>query len=115
MQLFNLEMNKRKNRNDENFELTEDAICMVEDYFDLLIEARKDNFANGREVRTTIEKILNRFGVIALNREDIKTIDGETMKEILSSSSFKNEILSSQPFNNTLAVNWNEFTNELGC
>lgn len=113
MNLFNLEMKKRKNRKDESFELTAEATKMVSNYFDILIKARKDNFANGREVRITIEKILNKFGVIALNREDIKTIDGVTMKQILTSSTFKNEILSDNKNNTVLNIEWEEFSEEL--
>ena len=113
MNLFNLEMKKRKNRKDESFELTAEATKMVSNYFDILIKARKDNFANGREVRITIEKILNKFGVIALNREDIKTIDGGTMKQILTSSTFKNEILSDNKNNTVLNIEWEEFSEEL--
>ena len=111
--LFKLEMSKRKNRNDENFVLTSDAETYVEEYFDLLIKARHDNFANGREVRVTVNKILNRFGVIALNREDIKTIDGETMKEILTSSSFENEILSGNENDSDIQKDWNAFKNNM--
>ena len=107
--LFKLEFSKRKNRNDESFVLTEASYKMVEDYFELLLEVRKNNFANGREVRITVEKILNKFGVIALNKKDIKTIDEDCMKQILTSSTFKNEILLNDENNIELENKWNNF------
>lgn len=109
--LFKLEMSKKKNRNDENFILTSEAEAYVEEYFDLLIKSRNDNFANGREVRVAVNKILNRFGVIALNREDIKTIDGPTMKEILTSYSFENDILTANEENEEIKQAWLTFKN----
>lgn len=109
--LFKLEMSKKKNRNDENFVLTSEAETYVEEYFDVLIKARHDNFANGREVRVAVNKILNRFGVIALNRDDIKTIDGDTMKEILTSSCFENDIMTNNENDKEVINAWNNFKN----
>lgn len=111
--LFKLEMSKKKNRKDETFTLTEDAESYVEDYIDVLILSRHDNFANGREVRVLVNKILNKFGVIALNRKDIKTIDGETMKEILTSSSFENEILTGNEQDEQVIEKWTMFKAKL--
>ncbi len=110
-ELFKLEMSKQKNRNDENFVLTEEAEAYVEEYFDVLIKARHDNFANGREVRVAVNKILNRFGVIALSRDDIKTIDGDTMKEILTSSCFENDIMTNNENDQEVINAWNNFKN----
>ena len=113
VKLFKLEMSKKKNRKDENFVITDLAQEYVEEYFDLLIKARKGDFANGREVRVTVNKILNKFGVLALNRKDIKTIDGETMKEILTSSSFEENIMTGNENNPEIKVYWQQFVNNL--
>ena len=109
--LFKLEMSKKKNRNDENFVLTDEAETYVEEYFNVLIKARHDNFANGREVRVAVNKILNRFGVIALKRDDIKTIDGDTMKEILTSSCFESDIMTNNENDQEVINAWNNFKN----
>lgn len=113
MELFKLEISKRKNRNDENFELEEDCYKMVDEYIELLIKSRKDNFANGREIRITVEKILNKFGVLALDRTNIKTIDANTMAQILQSQTFKSEILSSNENDSKLNKDWEQFVFKL--
>ena len=108
MSLFDLEIKKKKNRNDEKFIVTDKAREYVSNYFDLLIKARDGEFANGREVRTTVNKILNKFGVLALKRKDIRTIDDKTMKSILTSTTFKEEILGNEE-NPRLVNEWNNF------
>ena len=112
MALFDLEISKKKNRNDENFIVTNMAREDVSKYFDLLIKARDGEFANGREVRTTVNKILNKFGVLALKRQDIKTIDEKTMRDILTSNTFKEEILGNEE-NPSLINDWNNFVSHI--
>lgn len=112
MALFDLEISKKKNRNDENFIVTNQAREDVSKYFDLLIKARDGEFANGREVRTTVNKILNKFGVLALKRQDIKTIDEKTMRDILSSNTFREEILGNEE-NPYLINDWNNFISQI--
>ena len=86
---------------------------MVDEYIELLIKSRKDNFANGREIRITVEKILNKFGVLALDRTNIKTIDANTMAQILQSQTFKSEILSGNENDSKLNKDWEQFVFKL--
>ena len=114
MNLFDIELKNRKNRNNESFVVDDKAREFVSDYFDILMKVRKNNFANGREVRIVVEKILNKFAVMSLKRENISEINASTMKQILSSETFKNNL---KDGNNQSDVeeNWLKFENKLNA